>query len=275
MKTINEDIDINLLVKKAKSSLAENGFFIAKDLIKREDYFAARKNCLQYFNELETCSEKLSHPLRGYVSAGMKDIIGFSRNKAWYLFRSCFFSWNRANNKMSKMISISKDISSIRNLIKGLPNDYGEYIEDDNSIAYTSLSNYPNDGGFLREHKDGKKSNILHFKVELTHKGVDYKKGGFYIFEKKENKKIDISNLIKPGDVAFFDGSQVHGIDPIFGDKGRVAFFQIPTKVNDSSRFGIYTNDGWSLLKRGAFRSQLLITPKLKKLINNFINLLP
>ena len=173
------------------------------------------------------------------------------------------------------LIQISRELSSIRNLINGNPTDYGQFIEVNNAIGYTSLSKYPKKGGFLRAHRDGIESNILHFKVELTHKGKDYRNGGFYLFDKKNNKKIDISKIIKAGDVAFFDGSQIHGIDPIYGDVGRIAFFEIPTIVNDGSRFDIYTNDGWSFFKRAAFKSQYLIRPKLKYLINKIINLIP
>lgn len=275
MDTIERSIDLDELVYKAKESLNKNGYFIAKKLINPQVYKEARLNALKHFDNLEKNHKNLSYPLRGYVSAGMHDVDGLSRNKAWYLFRSCFFTWNRTKKEIANITKISRDISSIRNLIKGLPKDYGKFIEEDSSIAYTSLSIYPKDGGFLRNHKDGKESNILHFKVELTHKGTDYKEGGFYIFDKKHSKKIDISSLIEPCDVAFFDGSQSHGIDPIYGDKGRVAFFEIPTVVNNGSRSGIYTNDGWSLVKRAVFRSQLFLAPKIKFAVNKIIKYLP
>lgn len=275
MQTINKNIDINYLVQEAKENLDKYGFYIAKKIINKEKYLEARNNSILHFDNLEKEYRKLSYPLRGYVSAGMRDVSGLSNNEAWYLFRSCFFPWNRPNYNLRGLINISREISSIRNAIKGIPDDYGRYVEDDNFTAYTSLSNYPKDGGFLRKHKDGKESNILHFKVELTHKGEDYKKGGFYVYDKVENSKIDISSVVKPCDVVFFDGSQSHGIDPIYGDKGRVAFFEIPTYVNHSSRYAIYTNDGWSLFKRSFFKAQLYLEPKIKAGISKFINFLP
>lgn len=275
MKIINEKVNINSLIREAKISIDERGFYIAKNLLNKEIYLNARKDSLIYFDQLKKTSGILNYPLRGNVSAGMKDVIGLCKNSSWYLYRSSFFTWNRPNTQVSNIIRISRYLSSIRNLIKGNKKDFGKYIEDDDSIGYTSLSNYPKDGGFLREHKDGTESNILHFKVELTHKGLDYKNGGFYIYEKLTNKKVDISRLINPCDVAFFDGSQAHGIDPIYGEKGRHAFFEIPTKVNKGSRYHIYSNDGWSLTKRAFFKGQLLITPQLKKLTNNILELLP
>ena len=275
MKTLNKNLDFKNLINEAKDSINYKGYFIAKNLINQKDYLEARTTAINYFKGMEEKKKYLSYPLRGYISAGMDDVIGYSKNNAWNLYRACFFSWNRPLNELSKIIQISKELSSLRNLIKGLPKDYGNYIEKNNYIGYTSLSNYPNDGGFLREHKDGQESDILHFKVELTHKGKDYRKGGFYLYEKTKNHKIDLSRILKPGDVAFFDGSQTHGIDPIYGGKGRIAFFEIPTKVIDSSRFGIYTNDGWSLLKRGIFKSQNIILPKIESMISKFINLMP
>ena len=111
MQTINKNIDINYLVQEAKENLDKYGFYIAKKIINKEKYLQARNNSILHFDNLEKEYRKLSYPLRGYVSAGMRDVSGLSNNEAWYLFRSCFFPWNRPNYNLRGLINISREIS--------------------------------------------------------------------------------------------------------------------------------------------------------------------
>tara|TARA_B100001248_G_C27365246_1_gene448651 strand:- start:1178 stop:1639 length:462 start_codon:yes stop_codon:yes gene_type:complete len=129
----------------------------------------------------------------------------------------------------------------------GKDKNFGSKIEKTNFIQYTSLSLYPNDGGFLNRHYDGHmihdEFELIHFKLELTHKYVDYEEGGFYIWDNL-GKQIDVSALVKPSDVIFFKGSNYHEIKPIKGEKGRIALFEIPTYVLPESRLADYSSDG-------------------------------
>ena len=100
----------------------------------------------------------------------------------------------------------------------------------------------------------------MHTKIELTHKGRDYENGGFYIYD-RNGSKIDVSSLINPGDVIFFDGTQTHQIDPIKNSElGRVALFDIPTYVRKTSRLNTYSGDGFS---------------PARKVLTKFANILP
>ena len=100
----------------------------------------------------------------------------------------------------------------------------------------------------------------MHTKIELTHKGSDYYKGGFYVYDRNE-KKIDISSLVNPSDVIFFDGTLYHEIEKISkGELGRIDLFDIPTYVRKNSRIDSYSGDGFSIAR---------------KLLTKFANLLP
>ena len=263
---INKNIDINTLIDKAKKEYKNKGFFIAKNLIDDSCYQECRRLALDYFINLRRNENniKLPYALRGDVPAGMKDFVGFTDNKSWNLYRYCHFPWNRADPSLKILFDTSFALSQIRNIFNGNDISYGELIEDNDYITYSSLSLYPPEGGFLKKHKDHqpthKNPSLLHTKIELTHKGSDYNDGGFYVYDRSCNK-IDISSLINPGDVIFFDGTQSHQIDPIKNSEfGRIALFDIPTYVRKTSRLNIYSGDGFS---------------SARKILTKFANILP
>ena len=239
------DYKSNLVINDLKIK----GFHIAKGLVDIDKFKVVRKEALSFF-ENNINNENLPKALRGGVKAGMLNNFGFSSNKAWKIWRLCSFPWNRKEKELLNTINLSRELSSLRNLITGLSNDQGLYIEKDGFIQYTSLSLYPKDGGFLNKHRDThpvkNAKPLLHFKLELTHKNIDYEKGGFYIWD-KENREHCISSLVEPGDVIFFDGNLYHEIKPIYGNNGRVALFEIPTYVEKSSRNLEYSGDGEQL----------------------------
>ena len=254
-KIINNKIDFHKFLTEAKYSIDKKGYYLAKDFLEEEIYKTCREESINFFKKKSIIKKKLEECLRGDVSAGMKDVIGFTKNKTWHLFRNCSFNWNQSNKEINNIIATSRCLSKVRNILNDNHINYGESIEEDGYIAYTSLSLYPSEGGFLKEHNDGleynsqttKQGKILHFKIELTHSGKDYKDGGFYIKDKETSKYVNLSEKSMPRDVIFFDGSQNHLIKNITGGViGRIAFFQIPTYVSSCSRIGLYSGDGWS-----------------------------
>ncbi len=251
---INESINLESFIAEAKIEIESKGYYIAKKLITQDWYNSCREQSIKYFDGLNSNTNDLPTALRGSICAGMADSLGYEKNKAWHIYRYCGFRWNRPNQDLVKIIKTSHSLSRIRNVIYGTSEDYGDFIEENNFFTYTSLSLYPLKGGFLNKHIDFKRSwNIqpmIHFKVELTHKGQDYKEGGFYITDKL-NRLICVSDLVRPTDVIFFEGSQPHEIAPIGdGDYGRMAFFEIPASVTPASRECIYAGDGYSFPKK-------------------------
>ena len=232
-----------------KENINENGYFIAKNFINENQYKLIRDEAINYFENKLIQKNNLPKALRGGVKAGMKDVLGYTSNENWKILRGCYFNWNRNTNDLSEIIKVSRKISSFRNEIIGLLPNYGSFIESDNYIQYSSLSLYPNNGGFLKKHSDGhsyeNKLDLLHFKVELTHKNKDYNEGGFYFWDKIGNE-ICISSQINPGDVLFFNGSLNHEIKPIKGKLGRIGLFEIPTYIEDESRLNEYSDMGES-----------------------------
>ena len=209
----------------------------------------------------------------------MENTFGFSRNKSWYIYRYCDFKWNRSNPELENIIKISNELSRIRNFLVGNKKTYGEFIEENNYITYTSLSLYPSNGGFLKKHRDlepsQKNPSIIHCKFELTHKGQDYEKGGLFIIDKK-GKELNISEIAKPRDVIFFDGAQYHQIKNIESSNlGRIAVFDVPTHVTNSSREWIYAGDGYSFPKKFFTKLITNISYVPKKVIKKILDKVP
>lgn len=281
---LNQDINLKDLVVEVGKQIDKKGYYIAKNLMTMDSYEKCRSEAIKYLKYKLELNKNYPHSLRGNVAAGMSDTFGFSKNKSWHVYRHCSFTWNTKEPDLQHLLNTSNCISKIRNLVNHKKVDYGEAIEKDGYITYTSLSLYPNDGGFLGQHKDGleydsdgiKQGKILHFKIELTHKGVDYKKGGFYIRDKETGEMVDISIIASPSDVLFFDGTQSHEVSPTHGGElGRIAFFQIPTYTTSESRIGLYTGDGWSRSKSkiSLLSNKSLLT--LKKAAKKIIDIVP
>ena len=187
-----------------------------KKALSENCYEKCRAEVIKFFSENN--NNNLPKALRGNISAGMEDFLGYSNNSAWKILRYCAFPWNRPNKKLEYTINVSRYLSSLRNLINQKNYDYGLSIESNNYISYTSISNYVGDGGFLKKHEDSllskNEKSLIHFKVELTHKNLDYEDGGFIIFD-RNNKPVKLSEICEPMDLIFFD---------------------IPTFVNSKSR---------------------------------------
>ncbi len=252
---INQEIDLENLLINIRNGIKEKGYFIARNLLTYNSYDECRSKAIKYFRKKIKLNESYPHSLRGDVSAGMPDTLGYTNNNSWNIYRSCSFTWNKNEQEIVNIVKVSNCMSKIRNLVLNQDLNYGDSIEKDGYITYTSLSLYPNNGGFLIRHEDGleydmestKQGSIIHFKIELTHKGKDYNKGGFYIKDKRKNEMIDISTEATATDVLFFDGTQSHEVSPTYGGElGRIAFFQIPTYATAESRIGIFSGAGWS-----------------------------
>ena len=242
---------MNYETKLIIKDLKQKGFHVAKGLISLNEFQIVKKESISFFEKKQLRKESFPKALRGDVKAGMLNNFGFSSNKAWRLYRLCSFPWNRKEKELVNTINLSRKLSSFRNEIIGMGSteDYGSFIENDGYIQYTSLSLYPSDGGFLNKHRDShpiegdEDESLVHFKLEITHKNIDYSEGGFYVWD-RQNNEICVSSLVEPGDVIFFDGSLPHEIKPIYGKAGRIALFEIPTYVNNLSRNLDYAGDG-------------------------------
>ncbi len=140
-----------------------------------------------------------------------------------------------------KLRRIFRKFAGLRNHILDYDPDYAiDKIERDGSWTASRLQHYPTGGGFLVDHVDSVLSSVhdwsgykqfLQFLLPLTKKGIDFSRGGGYVYV--EEAKIVIDDLMEPGDVAVYSGLIRHGVDEIDPhlplrldiDSGRVVAF--------------------------------------------------
>ena len=72
--------------------------------------------------------------------------------------------------------------------------------------------NYPYGTGFISRHIDPTTFVKVTAGIYVTEYGKDYNSGGFYVLDKKKNKK-NIDKHIKSSDMVLFYPSMPHGVD--------------------------------------------------------------
>lgn len=121
------------------------------------------------------------------------------------------------------MRSIFRQVSRVRNLIYGLPEDFA--IEEVASNGYWTASRihqYPSGGGFFQGHRDttlldvAKEKGTGFFQVILvmSKKGMDFEQGGAFV-DKNEDERVYLEDVLSPGDIAIYNGETVHGVEDI------------------------------------------------------------
>ena len=72
---------------------------------------------------------------------------------------------------------------------------------------------------------------LLLFILPITLNGQDYEGGGMVVYDKND-QKVDVDKILKPGSIIFYDGAAKHGCERIipYEDKkiGRLAMFAVP-----------------------------------------------
>ena len=117
----------------------------------------------------------------------------------------------------------NKDVSNIREtvlkaceplkILSGLEfNQYSKNTAKDHIVERVQIVRYP-PGGYIEPHYDNNKIIRLIISGYLSKRGDDYKKGGFYLIDKK--RKLDMEDYIDSGDIGFFYASLKHGMETI------------------------------------------------------------
>ncbi len=85
----------------------------------------------------------------------------------------------------------------------------------DEFTARLAFQFYPRGGGSLNKHADPVDVHQLTVPTMfLSAKGTDFKKGGAYV-EKGDGQRVCLDDLMRPGDVAYFNACSPHGVELI------------------------------------------------------------
>ena len=126
--------------------------------------------------------------------------------------RSLFlFPWNKDISDIKKVVM---DACAPLKFLSGLSEyEFTNNTPKDKIIERVQIVRYP-PTGYIEPHQDN--SNIIRLIISgyLSKRGKDYKKGGFYLIDKK-NGKLDMESQIDEGDVGFFYATLRHGMEAI------------------------------------------------------------
>ena len=227
-------------IEKTRLEIESHGFVVIKNIIDVNLIMELKEFWLNKINE----EKKYKSFVRGGLVLGEENFFSYTKSVNWILYRAFEFPWNKPLSKKTKMLMAR--IHKVRNKIQNFDENYGLLYNEKNYGTYTSVSYYPQQIGYFEYHRDGHGNvPILHFMIPLTFKGIDYKTGGLSI-ETNSGKLINVDDIINPGDLIFFDGRNMHGVDHPKGagstniPLGRLAVFEIPTFFLNDSQISVF-----------------------------------
>ena len=230
--------------EQIKTDIQNSAFKVYHNAIKTDVYDEVRSFWLDYFSKDQPQREVA----RGNLLLGEENFNSYTDTDFWLLYRHFDFLWNKPTHQLTTDIAI--ELHKIRNVALNLPIEYGLNYNPECYGFYVSTSYYPPNGGMMSAHADGhpegmKKFMLLHFMLPVTFKGQDYEGGGMVVYDKND-QKVDVDKILKPGSIIFYDGAAKHGCERIipYEDKkiGRLAMFAVPVyflkeKLEKKNRF--------------------------------------
>ncbi|QWD00756.1 hypothetical protein G6726_01770 [Polynucleobacter paneuropaeus] len=252
MKKISAHLNSSTIL----SDIEVNGFAIASNVISIEYIERQKREWVVKFNK-KNVTKKF---VRGDLVLGEENFLSHSDIPGWCMYRNFDFLWNEASDK--ELIEVHLDLHRFRNLLQGLPENLGVEYNPACYGFYISTSLYEAGKGHLSFHADGHSDTpILHYMIPITFKGVDYDEGGLFCIN-KAGVKCDVDSMVKPGDIIFFDGRIVHGVEKVEsysnGGIGRIAQFAVPTFFRKDSYLSVARRSVIIYLKEMANRLGLL-----------------
>jgi len=223
----NNEIDFTEIdTDTVRTDLIEDGYSIVKDMVPVDFIETMRDFWLRAFQEQATLAPVIWGPYLGEPNR-----IHFHKSHDDCLYRAYDFLWNEPVDQQSRDVGVA--LSRIRNVITESEGLAGEVFSPDRYGIYFTVSYYPPGDGWLHDHQDQTDSRRhWHYILPITFRGQDFAGGGLHLID-RHGSDIDVDDIIKPGDVLFFDGSLSHGVKPIISDDarplGRMQLFSIPT----------------------------------------------
>ena len=216
--------------EQIKIDVQNSVFKVYHNAIQTDVYDEVRSFWLDYFLK-DQPQRKVA---RGDLLLGEENFNSYTDTDFWSLYRHFDFLWNEPTHQLTTDIAI--ELHKIRNTALNLPTEYGLNYNPECYGFYVSTSYYPPNGGMMTPHADGYPKNkkefmLLHFMFPITFKGQDYEGGGMVVYDKND-QKVDVDKIMKPGSIIFYDGAAKHGCERIipYEDKkiGRLAMFAVP-----------------------------------------------
>ena len=207
-KVLDENVDF---VKEITASLFSGDSYILKGAYPKEFMMDLRKKTFLHFKDKPSQFYKM---LEGSPDFHRK--IDYELGKK-YAIKMCkhsyyFYPWNY------DPLSLFEPIYTRWRIIKKLmgldPKAYENNTPKDGVIDRIQVVQYPSKIGFLEPHTDPHKNQRLFHSAYMSKKGIDFDGLGFY-FIGKNNKIIEVEDLIDIGDIGIGYATVCHGVAPV------------------------------------------------------------
>jgi hypothetical protein len=249
------------------NQLNQNGYYIIKNFINNNDFKIIRKYWLNYFKNIKIQNTNNNIHKTGII-LGDKNYLAKSKknSKENDMLRLVQYLWNEPHHELTFDYGIK--LHKIRNLLTGKEENYGLNYSKHGIAMYLQTNFYKAGKGFMSQHVDGHSKNMmLNFTFNVTFKNNDFEEGGITI--NKNNKLINLDDLLEPTDALVFDGNLKHQVKKIISKKniGRIGIFPIIHKLYYHDDIPVYLKKiahGHNVIKR------ILGIKKREKLPNEF-----
>ena len=173
---------------KVKKRLDADGYVILKNVVAEEI--------------LEEIREYWLNP---EISKSRNQFLFYGRENFQYNFfgkyvRYFDFYWNPPTHKESYDVSLLLHFG--RNLVTNFDPYVGLSFTPKKEAIYLAFTHYPAGSGEMAVHVDPNNFLPVHYNLPLTHKSLDYKKGGLVIY--KNGQAIDIDSKCNQATYFFF-----------------------------------------------------------------------
>jgi len=217
---------INLDYKNILKQIVNEGYYVLEDFAPKAHIELMREHWVSYFKSKKYSDGKKNIHKTG-ISLGDENFLAYSFDKDIKMLRKVEYLWNKPTEKLSMDYAIK--LNQIRNKLMNKDDNYGLVFSPEQIAMHLQINFYPAEEGFMYQHVDGsQKYPMINITMNLTNKNEDFEDGGIELI-KKNNQKINLDDLSKPGDIIIFDGNLKHEVKMITSKKGigRIGIFPI------------------------------------------------
>ena len=233
--------------------LEKEGFYIIKNFIKEGDFSTMKEFWLSFFQN-EPNIKKNNNIHKTGIILGDTNYQANSKinSKENHMMRFVQYLWNNSENQLTTDYAIR--LHKIRNILTDKDENYGLNFSKDRIAMYLQTNYYPPNMGFMSPHIDGyNKEIMLNITFNLTFKNLDFEKGGIQLV--KNDKLVNLDDLVQPTDALLFDGNLKHGVEKIVSKNqvGRLGVFPIISKFKNYEEIPLYLKKiahGHDVIKR-------------------------
>ena len=207
-KVLNEKKDF---VEEITTSLFSGDVYILKGAYTKEFMVHLREKTFSYFKDTPSKFHKM---LEGSPDFHRKIDLETGKKYALRLCKHSFYFYPWNNDPLNLFKPIYERWRIIKKLMGLNPTEYENNTPKDGVIDRIQVVHYPSKIGFLEPHTDPHKHQRLFHSAYMSKKGIDFKGLGFYLIG-KNNKIIEVEDLIDIGDIGIGYATVYHGVAPV------------------------------------------------------------